>query len=334
MVTIYDIAKHCGVAPSTVSKVVNNYSSIPLKTKEKVLKAMQELNYIPNSSATYLSKGKSNIIGVLSCFGTKITPFKHSLFNEILDSFQKEMNKNKYDILFISRNVGKNDGSFYQNCISRNVDGVLLLGNMNHKEMKEVINSNLPSVGFDYFGVEMAGVFSNNYQLMQQLTQHLIDLNHRNIVFITGEENRITNLRIAAFVDTLIKNKITVSENNVIKSKYVDLNRLEQIIQDIVLKDKKPSAIMFPDDYSAIRAISIFKKYGIDCPKDISITGFDGIGTFEYFTPRLTTARQNTDKIGYSLARMLIESLNGKEHNEVVEIPGEIIVGESTREYK
>ena len=68
MVTIYDIAKFCGVSPSTVSKVINNYSSIPESTKEKVLKAMEELNYIPNSSATYLSKGKSNIIGILSCF--------------------------------------------------------------------------------------------------------------------------------------------------------------------------------------------------------------------------------------------------------------------------
>ena len=331
MITIYDIAKHCNVSPSTVSKVVNNYPSIPDATKNKVLKAMEELNYIPNSSATYLSKGKSNMIGILSFFGTKITPFKHSLFNEILDSFQRVMNKNKKDILFISRTVGKVDGTFYQNCKSRNIDGVLMLGNMNHKEMKEVINSDIPSVGFDYFGSHMSGVFSNNYHLMYQLTEHLVQLNHKDIIYICGEENLITSTRIGAYVDCLNKYGIKVTEKNIIKTKYVDLNRLEQIIEEIVKRDKLPTAVMFSDDYSAIRGISILKKYGIECPRDISITGFDGIGTFEYFVPKLTTARQNTEKIGVALANILLSSIENVHYHELCEIEGEIIYGESTR---
>lgn len=331
MVTIYDIAKHCGVSPSTVSKVVNNYQSIPPSTRDKILKAMEELNYIPNSSATYLSKGKSSIIGILSCFGTKITPFKHSLFNEILDSFQKEMNKNKYDLMFISRTVGKNDGTFLQNCISRNVDGVLMLGNMDHKEMKEVSNSNIPSVGFDYFGRNMSGVFSNNYRLMYQLTEHLLKFNHKDIVFVCGDENKITDLRVGAFVDCLQKYGIRISEKNIIKTKYVDFNKLEQIIEDILSRKNRPTAIMFPDDYSAIRGISLLNKYGLECPRDISITGFDGIRTFEYFVPRLTTARQNTEKIGLSLANLLISSIENKDFHELIEVPGEILIGDSTR---
>ena len=331
MVTIYDIAKYCGVSPSTVSKVINNYSSIPESTKEKVLKAMEELNYIPNSSATYLSKGKSNIIGILSCFGTRITPFKHSLFNEILDAFQSEMNKNKYDLLFISRTVGKLDGTFYQNCISRNIDGVLMLGNMSHKEMKEVIISEIPSVGFDYFGDLMSGVFSDNYSLMFQLTEHLVKLNHKEIVFITGDDTRVTDIRMGAFIDCLNKNGIKVSERKFVKSKYVDLARLEQIIKELMERKTRPTAIMFPDDYSAIRGISILKKYGVECPRDISITGFDGVGTFEYFVPKLTTARQNTTKIGVALAQSLLDVIEKREAHQLVEVQGTIIIGESTK---
>lgn len=331
MVTIYDIAKYCGVSPSTVSKVINNYSSIPLETKEKVLKAIDELQYIPNSSATYLSKGKSNIIGILACFGSRITPFKHSFFNEILDAFQKEMNKNKYDLLFISRTVGKLDGTFYQNCVSRNVDGVLLLGNMKHKEMKEVIASEIPSVGFDYFGNLMPGVFSDNFHLMHLLTEHLVKLNHKDIVYITGDDNWITNVRMGAFTDCLNKAGIKVSDKNFIRSKYVDSTRLEQIITEIASREKKPTAIMFPDDYSAIRGIALLKKFGIRCPEDISVTGFDGVDTFSYFVPRLTTARQNTSKIGLALAQSLIDLIEKKESHQLIEIRGEIIIGESTR---
>lgn len=332
MVTIYDIAKYCGVSTSTVSKVINNYSSIPNSTKEKVLKAMEELQYIPNSSATYLSKGKSNIIGIISCFGTRITPFKHSLFNEILDSFQLEMNKNRYDLLLISRTVGKSDGTFYQNCKSRNVDGVLMLGNMFHKEMKEVAMSEIPSVGFDYFGDLMSGVFSDNYSLMFQLTEHLVKLNHKEIVFITGDDSRVTDIRTGAFIDCLNKYGIKVSERKLVKSKYVDFARLEQVISELMERKIRPTAIMFPDDYSAIRGISILKKYGVKCPKDISITGFDGVGTFGYFVPKLTTARQNSAKIGTTLAQALLDVIEKRETHQLVEIQGSIIIGDSTKQ--
>ena len=95
MVTIYDIAKKCGVSPATVSKVINNYSAIPEVTKEKVRQAMAELNYIPNANAKSLSKGKSRNIGVIAYFGMDITPFKHALFTEILDALQQEMDSSR-----------------------------------------------------------------------------------------------------------------------------------------------------------------------------------------------------------------------------------------------
>lgn len=95
MITIYDIAIKAGVSPSTVSKVVNNYSSIPEDTKKKVRKAMSELNYIPNTGAKALSKGHSYNVGVLAYLRMDVSPFKHPLFTEILDSFQQEMNAKK-----------------------------------------------------------------------------------------------------------------------------------------------------------------------------------------------------------------------------------------------
>ena len=74
-VTIYDVAKKCGVSPGTVSKAINNYSAIPSKTKERILKAMKEMNYIPNVGAKALSKRVSKNIGVLAYFGMDISPF-------------------------------------------------------------------------------------------------------------------------------------------------------------------------------------------------------------------------------------------------------------------
>lgn len=331
MVTIYDIAKKCGVAPSTVSKAINNYSSIPEATKQKILKAIEELDYIPNSSAKYLSSGTSNIIGILSCFGTSITPLAHPLFINILDAVQKVMNEKNYDLVFVSRTVGSNQGTFYKNCISRHIDGVIMLGNMNNEEMQEVINSDIPSVGFDYIGNVMPGVTSNNYDLMYQLTKHLIDLGHKNIVYICGDENEITNMRLKAYQDALINNEIDFNPSMVIKSKYVNFDDINHIVKDLLTRENRPTAIMFPDDYSACKGLKVIKSLGFDCPKDISVTGFDGIEIGQLFTPSLTTASQNAQEIGYNLANLLLKKIKNKRHkNEILEISGNVIIGEST----
>lgn len=332
MITIYDIATKCGVSPSTVSKVINNYTSIPDKTKEKVLNTMKELDYIPNSSAKYLSKGSSNNVGILAFFGTSITPFKHALFSDILDHFQYEMNKNKYDLLFVSRMVvGKNE-TFYKNCISRRLDGVLMFGNMDNEEMKEVIESDIPSVGFDYVGDKMSGVFSNNYELMYKLTEHLLILGHKNIVYIAGDINDITARRVDAFKTALEKYGVPFSEDMVLQSKYVDFEDIEIITGNLMNRANRPTAIMYPDDYSASRGINVLTKRGFLCPQDISVTGFDGIELGQLITPKLTTAKQDTKKIGTILAKKLISKMNDKKsiQDELIEIPGSIIIGDST----
>ena len=96
MVTIYDLAKYCGVSSSTVSKVLNNYPTIPLETKEKVEKAIKELGYLPNAGARSLSIGKSNTIGILSYYDEEVSPFSHLLSTQILDSFQRIMGQEHY----------------------------------------------------------------------------------------------------------------------------------------------------------------------------------------------------------------------------------------------
>ncbi len=332
MVTIYDIAKKCGLSASTVSKVINNYPSIPLKTKEKVRATMQELNYIPNINAALLSKGTSNNVGVISCFGTSITPFKHPFFLDVLDSFQNEMNKNKYDLVFISRALGKSSGTFYENCVSRQVSGTILLGDILDKEMQEVISSDMPSVGFDYIGDKMPGVFTNNYEMMKKLTNFLIHLGHKNIVYISGENNPITNDRVNGFKDALKTNNICFNEKMLIQSKYVDFEDIELIVLDLLKRENIPTAIMFPDDYSALKCMDMLRRKGYSCPDDISITGFDGIEIGQLVYPKLTTIKQDSKKIGKVLAKQLINMMKTKEKsNDQIMIDGELIIGESTK---
>ncbi|HBD06108.1 MAG TPA: LacI family transcriptional regulator [Firmicutes bacterium] len=332
MTTIYDIAKKCSCSPSTVSKVINNYPSIPEKTKQKVLKTMREMDFIPNQTASTLSKGKSNNVGILAFLGLSISPLRHGLFSEILESFQRKMNEKNYDLLFVSNNVGNNKGTLYENCMARGVDGVLLFGDMNAKEMQEIINSDIPSIGFDYVGEHMSGVYSNNYDLMYELTTHLIKLGHRRIVFVCGDDSEITSSRIEAFKNAMSDNDIPIYSDYLIRTHYLNSEELISEVKKLFSSNsEKPTAIMCPDDLTAVKLIQYCHKMGIKCPEDISITGFDGIEMGRLITPTLTTARQDSKAIGEKLAEKLIDLMtNKKTSRELIRIPGSIVVGEST----
>lgn len=333
MITVYDIAKYCGVSPSTVSKVMNNYSSIPLETKNKILKAMKELDYVPNAGARTLSKGKSFNVGVLTYFGTNISPFKHSLFSDILDSFQSEMNKKNYDLLFISKNVRGKDASFLKNCLSRRVDGVLLFGDIKNNELQEVLNSDIPSISFDYLGNNSSSVSSNNAEMTIKLVDYLVSLGHKKIAFVGGDtENDVSNIRFEAYKKALSKNKIKVDDNLIIVSRYYETDNIEKTIKSLLELKEKPTAIMFPDDYTAIAAIKILSKFGLSCPNDISITGFDGINVGQMISPSLTTIKQDVKKIGQELAKELLKMLtnNTLEKKHII-VEGQLIEGESVK---
>lgn len=331
MITIYDIAIKCGVSPSTVSKVINNYDAIPEETKEKIRQCMKEMKYIPNVSAKSLAKRSSRNVGILAYIGLNISPFKHNLFIDVLDAFQAEMNANNYDLLFISRNVDGKNGSFYQNCISRNVAGVLLFGDMTAPEMKEIISSSIPKVGFDYMGDQMTGVFSDNREKMRAMTEHLLKLGHKDIVFVHGEYNEITNLRIQGFKDAIEAAHLPFKDSMLKESKYLDKESVRGATSDIIHRLNVPTAIMFPDDISAIQGLGALREAGFSCPKDISITGFDGTQLSQTISPHLTTIKQDSKSIGKTLAQKLIAAMQSKEMMpELIEIKASLLVGEST----
>lgn len=332
MVTIYDIAKRCGCSPSTVSKAINNYPSIPVSTRTRILDTMEQMNYILDTNAKILSTGSSKSVGILSYFALDISPFKQPLFIEILDSFQKEMNKNKYDLVFISRTVAGKNESFYKNCVSRHIDGVLLFGDTHEKEMQEVIKSDLPTVGFDYYENNMTSVTSNNYQATKDLTNYLLKSGHKNIVYIHGDLSKMTKLRIKGFKDAINESGLKFNEKMLVQSDYV-VNDILHTLKEIVVREERPTAIMFPDDFTAIYGMKALNSLGIRCPEDISIVGFDGIDMGQIITPQLTTIKQNTETIGKLLALNLIKQIdNKKKTQELFEVPASLIIGKSTKQ--
>ncbi len=335
MVTIYDIAKYCGVSAATVSKVINHYPTVSKSTQDRVHRAMKELHYIPNTTAQQLSKGGSKNVGVLIFFGEDVPCFKHVLCSSILDSFKIEMEKNHYDLVFISKNVGGQKGGFYEHCISRNVEGVIIFGDSDAPEVRPILHSDLPVVAFDYIGEDISGVYSDNYQKMCEMTQYLVDLGHREIVYIHGENSETTKLRVNGFCDTLKKNGIEIHEHSLMAGRYWTKKETEELTKKILQSEHRPSAIMYPDDYCALMGMGIIQEMGLSIPQDISITGFDGIEMGKMVHPYLTTISQDTKQLGKVLADELFERIqNPHAKPKQICVDASLVVGESAGIYQ
>ncbi|WP_058485562.1 LacI family DNA-binding transcriptional regulator [Defluviitalea phaphyphila] len=331
MITIYDIAKKVGCSSATVSKALNNYPDVNPKTKEKIIKTAKEMGYIPNSQAQFLTKKKTWNIGVLFEVETD-KGITHYFFAEILQSFKEYAEAAGYDLTFVSRKIGKDKLSFLEYVRRRRCDGVIITSfDYKNKQILELINSSIPVVVIDYNYSNVSGVFSKNYRGMELLTQYLIDLGHREIVYIHGTINDyVTGARVKGFKDTLRKNNIILNNNNLVEGMYYDRKTTQDKVFEILKRDHIPTAIIFSDDYAAVGGIKVIKELGYKIPKDISVAGFDGIELGEMVYPRLTTIKQNTKLIGKSAAKRLIEIIETKDFTKKdIYVDVELIKGKS-----
>lgn len=328
MITIKEIAKICGVSPSTVSKVIKDYPTIPDDTKEKVKKVIDEYGYVPNSIASSLSSGDYRNIGILGFLNDKKSPLSRSLFGSILASFQAEMTKNSYDLVFIDKNVNGKQTTFLSDCEHKMVSGILLFGNLYDSQMQEVMNSKFPTIGFDYQSENVNSVYTDGRRALYNLTNYIIEQGHKNIVFVAGDMNSMTEKRIEGFLLAMNEHGFNASRNDILSISYGDAEEAERITDYIIENRPDVTAIIYPDDMCAIGGIHRLRELGKKVPKDISVAGFDGMPFAKYLTYPLTTMKQDSEAIGTALAKTLIEVMrHPTKEKKVVKFEAELIKG-------
>ncbi len=313
MITIYDIAKAAGVAPTTVSKAFNNYVGVNDKTRKKIMDTAASLGYLPNVAARSLTTKRSNNIGVV-IYIKDSADLTHYLFIRILNKFKNVLASYGYDITLISKEHNiLNSKTFIDHCRMRQVDGILMFGDYSSEPMREILDSEIPSVGFDYMGSQCSGVSSNNSEKMKELTELLIKLGHRQIKYFCGSENYVTAQRIEGFKAALDEAGISCSPDMITEVDYLDPEKSFDATEFMIEREKHFTAVIYPDDFSAIGGLKAFNKYGVRVPDDISVASFDGIEFAQITNPPLTTVKQDTDKIGEALANKLLKLIENKE---------------------
>ena len=333
MATIRDISLKCNVSVSTVSKVLNGYREIGEETTKAVLKAADELGYVPNSYARQLKLKKSYNIGVLfdtlSCYGLKNEYFAH-----ILAAFRENASIHGYDITFIENNIGNRKMTYLEHCKYRDFDGICIVcADFTNPEVLEVVNSNFPVVTIDHTFNEAISINSDNTRVMRDLVEYIVSQGHRKIAYIHGNKSSVTHNRMVAFNRVLAEHQISIPEYYYCEGEYRVAESAEEFTYQLLDLPDRPTCIVAPDDYAALGVIKAIKRRGIQFPEEISVAGYDGISVSQALEPKLTTVKQDTDQLGEEAAKKLISLMESPMTTPLTHVilASELLIGDSVR---
>lgn len=336
--TIKDIAKKSGVSIATVSFVINKTKPISAETKNRVLRTIKSLDYHPSKSARCLVTGKTGNIGFIltNDHFLRTEPF----YTRIFLGTEFEARSEGYYILLtsIKPDFNKMD-TLPRFILNKSVDGVIIAGKIPNILISRLSTYNIPTVFVDFIphGNKSPLVLIDNIQGGLLATNHLIDLGHKNIAFISGDiDHPSLSDRLNGYKQALENAKIPIKNNLIItNTNYPDRQNGFNSAKKLFTNNKDVTAVFTGNDAIAIGVMHYLKDNGYKVPKDVSVIGFDDIEADIMLDPPLTTIRVPKVELGVEALRLIVNLLKNKKsiHKKIL-IPVDLIVRSSTSLYK
>ncbi|WP_033580048.1 MULTISPECIES: LacI family DNA-binding transcriptional regulator [Priestia] len=330
MPTIYDVAKLSGLSKTTVSRVINNHSYVSEEKKNRVLKAMKELNYTPNPSARKLRGQVTTTIGVI--VPRIINPF----FSYLVDSIEQVAYKKGYHVLIFQSNEDKEKELAFLNLLkTKQVDGIIMTSIENDWSLIEPFTEYGPIVLCNEYvnNANVPIVRLNQYKGAYIGVKHLLEKGHRKIGYCTGglfaEEGKDKD-RNQGYQKALQEAGIQPDPKWIFVNQH-SIEDGKQVVKKILSMEDRPTAIFTGSDEIAGGMMIEAKESGLSIPNDLAIIGFDDQPLAQMLDPKLTTIRQPIDQMGIKAMEILIDMLNDSESTvETFELPIELVVRSST----
>lgn len=303
---IEDVAKLAGVSRTTVSRVLNNRGYISNETREKVQKAMEELNYFPNDVARSLFNKRSNLIGLI--LPTTSNPF----FGELSFYLENICASFGYKVLLCnSLNQIDKEEKYLEMLLRNQVDGIIVgthnRGILNYKKQ------GLAVVAIDrYLSETIPVVCSDNYEGGKIATELLISNGCNHIVLIDGigELETPARLRRKAYLNVMEKHG-KIPKIYEIPGVF-DPNSHLAIIRKVFSEDPEVDGVFATNDLFAASFINEAKRRGKNVPSDIKVVGYDGTETAQTLLPELTTIKQPIEAIAKAAVEILLKEIEGE----------------------
>lgn len=329
MATIADVAKRAGVAPSTVSRVLNDSGYVSQETRRRVLAAVEELSYVPNVHAERLRTGTSKTIAFI------VIELTNPFWAEVARGVEDAVWQNGYDLIL--RNTAgdpERELAAIRGFRRRQVDGAIFpwlqegwdeLKALDEKGVSIVVLGSAPEeYGFDAFTID-------NVRGGYLATEHLLQLGHKRIAFVSAD---FTRERERGYRMAMEKYGVIPDETLVFREYAAhEFERGEIVVRRLLERDELPTAIFAYNDVTAIGAWMELERQSLRVPGDISLVGFDDIPMSSLIRNGLTTLAWPHYEYGRTAAEFLLRRIAGGKcsSGQCVTLQPELVIRGSTR---
>lgn len=317
--SIYDVAERAGVSHQTVSRVINGHTNVREATRQRVTKAMEEINYTPSPVARALATNRSRRIGVILDLPQYHGP------NSTLWGVDEAARKAGYVVASIADRYPANFADSYEQLRAQDIDALCVIApRYTRADMRDVDIPTILVAAEPQEGVLTTAV--DQYAGALLAVDHLLDLGHQRIVHIAGFQDWADGrVRSRAYADRMVE--VGLTPYVVVGDWTSDFGYQLGMREDF---PGPATAVFVGNDQMALGLLHGFHARGIRVPEDVSIVGFDDIPEAKHFAPPLTTVKQDFHALGSLAVTTLIEALEGTEPSSTAMIQPDLILREST----
>lgn len=305
--TLQDVARIAGVAPMTVSRMINGHPYVRGETARKIQEAIRRLDYRPNHAARILTGKLSRSIGLI------VPDISDTFFSVVSHAVQETARANGYLVWLAASNEDhKIEVAQIETMTHHPVDGILLVPcDSRNRYLKRIAGGITPIVTIDR-PIEVAitdSVGVENRSGARIAIEHLVEHGYKKIVCIAANSHLLTiKERIAGYQESMRVARLPYTRELVLNSHVSS----KKALLELLTSQHRPEALFTANNASTIWVIEILKELNIRMGRDIALIGFDDVNFFTLMTPSVTAVRQPASELGKVAVRLLLQRINGE----------------------
>ena len=331
MPTIRDVAKRAGVAPITVSRVINNSGYVSQEVRQRVEQAIAELNYIPNLLGPSLRSKRTNILALV------LSDITNPFWTTVARGVEDTANQSGYYVVLCNTDESQRKQDEYLSVMLRKrVDGILLVPAQSTAHSIRMIQQQaVPVVVLDrrVADSQVDVVRCDSEDGAYRLTCHLLALGHRYIAMITGPAQVSTAAdRVLGFQRAMAEAGLVQDMQQVYWGEYNQKSGFA-LTKQALRSTPRPTAIFAGNNFIAIGAMMALREARVQVPGDLALVAFDDLPAPLIIDPFFTVAVQPAYEMGKTATELLLSRIAAQAPDQYKEIlfPAEIIVRRSSQ---
>ncbi|MBU0495822.1 MAG: LacI family transcriptional regulator [Chloroflexi bacterium] len=334
-VSIKDIAKNAGVSHSTVSRALRDSPLVAETTRARIQRLAREMGYSPSSIGRSLVMGRTQTIGVV------VTAITDPFIAEIVQAIEDKAREFAYSVILTSSGAEPTrEFAAVDMLQSKRVDGVIVISSrIGASYVSDLERLGVPVVLVNNHqaqsGPYILAVNVDNHHGGCVATEHLVQLGHRRIAYITGPAEHSDNReRLAGYRHVLTQAGLGFDAALVVDGTGTASGG-EQALPGLLALAKPPTAVFCYNDMTAVGLLRAARRVGLAVPQDMAVVGFDDIALAAYFYPSLTTVAQPIVDMGQFAVEMVLTSLDGRNPPDQdarpdILVQGQLVIRESS----